>query len=82
MLSLSKTTQLFCVTHSAQIASLGDVHFFISKSDVNGATETSVKVLDDEGRVTELSRILGGIDITDSQREAARDMLLERAAYN
>ena len=82
MLSLSKTTQLFCVTHSAQIASLGDVHFFISKSDVNGATETSVKVLDDEGRVTELSRILGGIDITDSQREAARDMLLERAVYN
>ena len=81
MLSLSKTTQLFCVTHSAQIASLGDVHFLISKSDINGATETSVKMLDDEGRVNELSRILGGIDITEAQREAARDMLNERKDY-
>ncbi len=81
MLSLSKNTQLFCVTHSAQIASLGDIHFLISKSDVNGATETSVKVIDFEGRVTELSRILGGIDVTDSQRAAAVDMLNERKDY-
>lgn len=81
MLDLSKNTQLFCVTHSAQIASLGDVHFLISKSDVNGATETSVKELDYDGRVAELSRILGGIDVTDSQRAAARDMLSERENY-
>ena len=81
MLSLSKNTQLFCVTHSAQIASLGDIHFLISKSDVHGATETSVKVLDDDGRIAELSRILGGIDVTDSQRAAAKDMLNERSDY-
>ena len=82
MLSLSKNTQLFCVTHSAQIASLGDLHFLISKSDVNGATETSVKVLDRDGRVAELSRILGGIDVTDAQRAAATDMLDERDNYS
>ena len=81
MLDLSKTTQLFCVTHSAQIASLGDGHFLISKSDVNGATETSVKLLDRDGRVSELSRILGGIDITDAQRAAAEDMLSEKSSY-
>ena len=81
MLSLSKNTQLFCVTHSAQIASLGDLHFLISKSDVDGATETSVKVLDHEGRISELSRILGGIDITEAQRAAACDMLNERENY-
>ena len=81
MLSLSKNTQLFCVTHSAQIASLGDIHFLISKSDVNGATETAVSLLDEEGRVRELSRILGGIDVTESQRAAARDMLAERKDY-
>lgn len=81
MLSLSKNTQIFCVTHSAQIASLGDVHFLISKSDVNGSTETAVKVIDFDGRVTELSRILGGIDVTDAQRAAAVDMLNERKDY-
>lgn len=81
MLSLSRNTQLFCVTHSAQIASLGDVHFLISKSDVNGVTETGVRELDEEGRIAELSRILGGLDVTDSQRAAARDMLSERNNY-
>ena len=82
MLSLSKNTQLFCVTHSAQIASLGDIHFLISKDDRNGATETSVNELDREGRVRELSRILGGIDVTDAQRAAAIDMLEERKDYD
>lgn len=81
LLELSKSAQLFCITHSAQIASLADEHFLISKSDVNGATETSVTVLDYEGRVSELSRILGGIDITDSQKAAAVDMLQEKAIY-
>ncbi len=81
MLELSKNTQLFCVTHSAQIASLGDRHILISKSDVDGATETSVRILDFEGRVLELSRILGGISVTDSQRAAAVDMLEEKKEY-
>ena len=82
MLSLSKNTQLFSVTHSAQIASLADAHYLISKSDVNGATETSVKLLSREGRISELSRILGGIDVTDSQRRAAVDMLDEKDSYS
>jgi len=75
MLSLASGGQVFCVTHSAQIASLADTHFLISKSDVSGKTETSVRPLDYNGRVNELSRILGGINVTDSQRNAAIDML-------
>lgn len=81
MLDLSKSMQIFSVTHSAQIASLADIHFLISKSDVNGATETDVRVLDRDGRVKELSRILGGIDVTDAQRRAAEDMLDEKSEY-
>ena len=82
MLDLSKKLQLICVTHSAQIASLADVHFFISKSDVNSATETNVEVLTREGRISELSRILGGIDVTEAQRRAAIDMLDEKKEYS
>lgn len=82
MQELSRSSQLFCVTHSAQIASLSDKHYLISKSDVDGATETAVRALDYEGRVAELSRILGGINITASQRDAARDMLSENNNFN
>lgn len=82
MRSLSKSTQLFCVTHSAQIASLADNHYLISKSDKNGETETEVKLLTEDGRIAELSRILGGINVTDAQRAAAVDMLKEREIYN
>lgn len=81
MLSLAKNIQLFSVTHSAQIASLADYHYLISKSEVNSETVTSVALLDGDGRVAELSRILGGINITDAQREAALDMLREREIY-
>ena len=78
MRDMASGLQIFCVTHSAQIASLADIHYLISKSDVSGATETSVKALDYDGRVKELSRILGGINVTESQRAAALDMLNER----
>ena len=75
MRELAENMQLLCVTHSAQIASVADEHFLISKSDIDGVTETAVNALDYDGRVAELSRILGGINVTDAQREAAVDML-------
>lgn len=78
MRAMSSGLQIFCVTHSAQIASLADIHFLISKSDVDGKTQTSVRMLDYDGRVKELSRILGGINVTEAQRAAAIDMLNER----
>ena len=82
MLFLAKKTQLVCVTHSAQIASLADVHLLIKKQEVNSKTETSVYPLDRNGRIVELSRILGGIAVTDAQRKAAEDMLDEREKYS
>ncbi len=81
MLELARSSQIFSVTHSAQIASLADKHLLISKSENDGNTETSVKELDRDGRVFELSRILGGIDVTNAQKLAAVDMLNERENY-
>ena len=81
MLSLARSAQLFCVTHSAQIASLAQTHFLIRKREVDSATQTFVEQLDREGRISELSRILGGIDVTEAQRKAAEDMLDEKEDY-
>lgn len=81
MLSLAKSSQLFCVTHSAQIASLADAHYLITKKEAEALTQTEVKLLDYNGRVNELSRILGGINVTAAQREAAIDMLKEKEIY-
>ena len=61
-----------------EIYDINKIYWFISKSDKNGATETSVKALDYDGKVKELSRILGGINVTEAQRAAAIDMLNER----
>ena len=73
----AKEAQVICVTHSAQIASLADAHYRISKEERNDRAEASVALLDGEGRIEEIARILGGIEITDAQRLAARQMLEE-----
>ncbi|MBE6656865.1 MAG: DNA repair protein RecN [Ruminococcaceae bacterium] len=73
---LGKTgCQVICVTHSAQIAALADAHLYISKHEVDGRVETTVTPLDEEGRIGELSRIIGGIEITDAIRATARELL-------
>ncbi|MBQ2863641.1 MAG: DNA repair protein RecN, partial [Clostridia bacterium] len=71
----ARDTQVICVTHSAQIASLADVHYKITKEQTDAGLESNIRVLDREGRVEELSRILGGINVTQAQRQAALDML-------
>lgn len=75
--SIADGAQILCVTHSAQIATLADNHYLISKREVEGRARTSVRLLDYEERVEEAARILGGINITEAQRQAARDMLAD-----
>lgn len=72
---LARGAQVLCVTHSAQIASLADDHLLISKSEVDGRTETAVRPICDEERVDEIARILGGINVTETQRDAARELM-------
>ena len=76
---ISRDAQILCVTHSAQIASIAHEHLLISKAEVEGRAETSVKLLDEDGRISEIARILGGINITEKQKEAAREMIFEYA---
>ena len=79
--SIGKGGQVFCVTHSAQIASLATAHYKISKSEQAERTVSTVERLDREGRIKEVARILGGLSVTDTQRRAAIEMIEEGETY-
>lgn len=72
---LGAFTQVICVTHSAQIASVADTHFLIEKNVENDRTYTNVTVLDYDGRKNELARIMGGINATESLLKSAEELL-------
>lgn len=72
---LARDCQVICITHSPQIAATADTQYKISKKESMGRAETSVKALDTDERVEEISRIMGGIEITDTVRQTAREML-------
>jgi DNA repair protein RecN (Recombination protein N) len=74
--SLSRSgKQVICVTHSAQIAALADNHFLVNKEEKDGRTTSKTKLLTDEERIEEISRIMGGIQITENVYSAAKEML-------
>jgi DNA repair protein RecN (Recombination protein N) len=78
--TLGSTFQVLCITHLPQIAAYADTHFEIEKRVDGGRTRTTVRRLDEDGRVEELARMLGGEAISDGLRHSAREMLMERSA--
>lgn len=72
---LAEKNQVICVTHSAQIAACADTHFLIKKEEHGGRTETHVSLLDRAGRINELSRIMGGINVTENVKRSAEELL-------
>ena len=72
---LGDSRQVLCVTHLPQVASLADQHFRISKVTDGEATRTRMQSLENDGRVDELARMLGGVEITTKTREHAAEML-------
>lgn len=68
-------TQVICVTHAAQLAARAAHQYRISKSEKDGRTETEIRELDEQGRIEELSRIMGGLTLTDAVRAAAKELL-------
>lgn len=76
MKELSKTHQVICVTHLAQIAAFADEHKLISKEEKDGRTYTCIASLDYNGRKYELARIMGGLTVTQSILNSAEELLL------
>lgn len=72
---VAASKQVICVTHLAQIAALGDVHFKIAKQVKSGRTFTQITPLTLEERKVELARIIGGVKVTDLTLKNAEEML-------
>lgn len=71
---IARSRQVICITHLPQIAAMADTHFEIVKSADDGRTKTTLKKLSEEEIPTELARMLGGAEITDSVMANAREM--------
>ncbi|MEF1298223.1 AAA family ATPase [Vibrio parahaemolyticus] len=73
---LGESTQVMCVTHLPQVAGCGHQQMFVAKHTKGGQTETQMRALDEEQRVAELARLLGGSQITDSTLANAKELLI------
>lgn len=71
---LGRNHQIICITHLPQIAAMADAHYLIEKSVENSTTVSKIRLLNENESVDELSRMLGGVEITDKVRESAREM--------
>ncbi len=73
---LGQQRQVLCVTHLPQVAARGDQHSVVSKiAGDNARPVTRFTALERKARVEELARMLGGLEITDTTRKHAREML-------
>jgi DNA repair protein RecN (Recombination protein N) len=73
--ALGDGRQVFCVTHLPQVAALANRQLQVSKLTGDDSTRTRVRPLDEEERIDELARMLGGVRITRQTRDHAREML-------
>lgn len=72
---LGRSRQVLCVTHLPQVAARADWQWLVSKETHHGVTVSRVLPLDEEGRIEEIARMLGGARITETTRRHARELL-------
>lgn len=79
---LAARVQVLCVTHLAQVAAMGNHQLRVSKVSADNSVTTAVTPLDADQRVEEIARMTGGVNLTDSSRAHARDLLASGAALS
>lgn len=79
--NVSKSSQVICVTHLAQIAAMADCHLLIEKNTENGRTFTKVMPLSYEQRISEIARIMSGAELTENLYNSAKE-LVDRGILN
>lgn len=72
---ISKNHQVLCVTHLSQLACMADNHFLIEKNSNGENTFTTVRNLDQSGRIQEIARIIGGSEITNLAIKHAEELI-------
>jgi len=72
---LGETRQVLCVTHLPQVAAQGHHHLQISKQSSKKSTRTTVQALQEDNRVQEIARMLGGMEITEQTLAHAQEMV-------
>jgi DNA repair protein RecN (Recombination protein N) len=72
---LSKQHQVLCITHLPQVACQGQQHLKIFKTQEQDTTSTQLALLNKETRLNEIARMLGGVNITKTTKEHAKEML-------
>jgi DNA repair protein RecN (Recombination protein N) len=75
MRGLGASRQVLCVTHLPQVAAKANGQILVSKTAVDGGTSSRIVPLDRRGRIEEIARMLGGVEITATTRRHAREML-------
>ncbi|KDR94117.1 DNA repair protein RecN (Recombination protein N) [Peptoclostridium litorale DSM 5388] len=72
---ISKKKQIICITHLPQIAVNSDCHFKIQKTIMDKRVQTSISKLSEEGKVNEIARLMGGLNITQTTIKSAKEIL-------
>jgi DNA repair protein RecN (Recombination protein N) len=75
MKEMSRTMQIFAITHLPQIAAKGNAHFKVFKSTVGEDTQSELQLLNEEERVIEIAQMLSGIVVSESALNHAKSLL-------
>ncbi len=75
MKEISQNHQVICITHLPQVAGQGDLHYFVYKDNSSAKTVSKIKLLEEEGRIQELAKMIAGATPSASALESARELL-------
>ena len=77
MIEISENTQVICITHIPQVASISNHHVKISKSVTEGRTKAHIKELFETDRVLEIAEMISGDKVTDASINTAKELLMQ-----
>jgi len=75
MQEISKKHQVICISHLPQVASKGDMHYFVFKDNSSDKTISKIKLLDQEERINEIAKMIAGANPSSSAYESAKELL-------